>query len=152
MAVNLTAPMVITARMLASSRIRPGGTVVLISSLSHFVGYPGAAVYAATKDGLASYARSLRVALAPQRIHVLVVFPGPTRTAHARRYSPDNSREDKRMPPAELAHQILQAVDRRQWTLIPGWNNRLFAIASRLAPSLVEQSMRKIIYEKLNGE
>lgn len=152
MAVNFTAPMVITAGMLASQRLRPAATIVFVSSLSHFVGYPGAAVYAATKDGLASYARSLRVALAPQRIHVLTVFPGPTRTAHARRYSPDNSREDKRMPPAELASQILQAVDRRQWTLIPGWNNRLFAIAGRIAPRLIEQAMRKIIYEKVGGD
>ncbi|MBX3000421.1 MAG: SDR family NAD(P)-dependent oxidoreductase [Caldilineaceae bacterium] len=151
MAVNFTAPMIITAGMLAFERIRPGGTVVFISSLSHFVGYPGAAVYAATKDGLAAYGRSLRVALAPQRIHVLVVFPGPTRTAHARRYSPDNSREDKRMPPTELAGQILRAVERRQWTLIPGWGNRLFAIAGRIAPRLMEQAMRKIIYEKLRG-
>lgn len=148
-AVNLTAPLVITAGMLAAARVRRGGTIVFLSSLSHFVGYPGAAVYAATKDGLASYARSLRVALAPQQIHVLTVFPGPTRTAHARRYSPDNSREHKRMPPADLASQILRAVERRRWTLIPGWNNRLFAIAGRLVPGLVERSMRKILYEKL---
>jgi short-subunit dehydrogenase len=152
MSINLTAPMVITAGMLAAGRINPGATVVFISSLSHFVSYPGAAVYAATKDGLASYARSLRVALAPQQINVLVVFPGPTRTAHARRYSPDNSREDKRMAPADLASQILRAVENRQWTLIPGWNNRLFAIAGRIAPRLVEQAMRKILYEKVSGE
>ncbi|MEZ4832710.1 MAG: hypothetical protein R2873_12060 [Caldilineaceae bacterium] len=103
----------------------------------------------ATKDGVASYARSLRLALAPQNVHVLTVFPGPTRTAHARRYSPDNSREDKRMPPEELASRILRAVQRRQWTLIPGAGNRLFALAGRIVPGLVERVMRKTLYEKL---
>jgi short-subunit dehydrogenase len=149
LAVNLTAPMLLTAGLLRADRLRSGGSVVFISSLSHYAGYPGAAVYAATKDGVASYARSLRVALAPQKIHVLTVFPGPTRTAHAHRYSPDNSREARRMPPTLLADQILQAVERRQWTLIPGWGNRFFALAGRLLPGVVEGVMRKTIYEKV---
>lgn len=147
--INLTAPMLLTAGLLAHRQISANGTLVFISSLSHFAGYPGAAVYAATKDGIASYARSLRVGLAPQHVHVLTVFPGPTRTAHARRYSPDNSREHKRMSPEELASQILRAIQRRQWTLIPGIGNRLFALAGRIAPRLTEAVMRKTLYEKL---
>jgi short-subunit dehydrogenase len=152
LAVNLTAPLLLTAGLLRAERLRPGGSIVFVSSLSHYVSYPGAAVYAAAKDGLASYARSLRVALAPQKIHVLTVFPGPTRTAHAHRYSPNNSREAKRMPPAELADQILRAVEHRQSTLIPGWSNRLFAIAGRLLPGVVEGAMRKAIYEKVRSK
>lgn len=148
-AINLTAPMVITAGLLQAKQLQAGGSVVFLSSLSHYVSYPGAAVYAATKDGLASYARSLRVALSPQQIHVLTVFPGPTRTAHARRYSPDNSREARRMPPEELARQILAAVERRQWTLIPGPTNKLFAVLGRLLPGSVERIMRRTLLEKL---
>ncbi len=148
-AINLTAPLVITAGLLRADRLQPGGSVVLISSLSHYASYPGAAVYAATKDGLASYARSLRVALAPQNVHVLTIFPGPTRTAHARRYSPDNSREAKRMPPEELARQILDAIPRRRWTLIPGPVNKISAVAACLFPNVVERVMRRTLFEKL---
>lgn len=148
-AVNFTAPLLLTAGLLAENQIAQNGTFVFISSLSHFVSYPGAAVYAATKDGIDAYARSLRTALAPN-VNVLTVFPGPTRTAHARRYSPDNRREHKRMPPEELARQILQAVQRRQWTLIPGVGNRLFALVGRIFPALVERVMRKTLYEKLS--
>lgn len=149
MAINLVAPMLLTAGLLTERQISANGVLIFISSLSHFAGYPGAAVYAATKDGIASYARSLRVGLAPKHVHVLTVFPGPTRTAHARRYSPDNSREHKRMLPEELADQILRAAQRRQWTLIPGLGNRFFALAGRIAPRLVERVMRKTLYEKL---
>jgi short-subunit dehydrogenase len=113
------------------------------------VGYPGAAGYAASKDGLAAYARSLSVALAGQHIHVLTVFPGPTRTAHARRYSPDNRREQRRMPPEQLAAQIMQAIARRQSRLIPGASNRFFALLGSYLPGLVDGIMRKTLLEPL---
>ena len=149
LAVNLRAPLRLTAALLAARHVARGGSVVFISSLSRFVSYPGAAVYAASKDGLAAYARSLAVALAPQDIHVLTVYPGPTRTAHARRYSPDNRREARRMPPEVLAAAIYRAVERRQRALIPGLGNRLFALAGLWAPGLAEGAMRKTLFEKL---
>ena len=147
--VNLRAPLLLTADLLRREQLRIGGTLVFLSSLSHYASYPGAAVYAASKDGLASYARSLSAALARQNVHVLTVFPGPTRTAHARRYSPDNSREERRMAPDELARRIAEAVDKKQRVLIPGAGNRAFAVASRLAPRLAEQLMRRTLFDKL---
>ena len=144
-ALNLTAPMVLTARLLDAGKLSTGGSLVFLSSLSHFTGYPGASVYAATKDGLASYARSLSVALARQDIRVLTVFPGPTRTAHARRYSPDNSREEKRMAPEVLADRIFRAVEKRKRVLIPGFGNRIFAWMGFCFPEVTEALMRKMM-------
>lgn len=148
--VNLRAPLLLTAGLLRRRALAPRGTLVLIASLSVFVSYPGAAVYAASKDGMSAYARSLRVALAPDGGHVLAVYPGPTRTAHARRYSPDNRREQRRMPPEQLAALIFDAVQRRQRVLIPGAGNRLSAWIGRAAPRLTEWVMRKTILEKLD--
>lgn len=144
-AVNLTAPMVLTARLLEAEHIRPGGTIVFVSSLSHYVGYPGASVYTATKDGIASFARSLRVALRDRGINVLTVYPGPTRTQHARRYSPDNAREHKRMAPEDLAERITRAIDRRQQILIPGWENKQAARLGVWLPRVTERAMAKSI-------
>lgn len=147
--VNLRAPLLLSAGLLASGRVAAGGTLVFIASLSVFTSYPGAAVYAASKDGLAAYARSLRAALARRKINVLTVYPGPTRTAHARRYSPDNRRENRRMPPDRLAELIFAAVAKRQATLIPGAGNRLFARLGRLWPGLLDYAMRKTLLEKM---
>jgi hypothetical protein len=147
--VNLLAPLLLTAGLLRWHLLAPRASLVFITSLSFFVGYPGAAVYAASKDGLASYARSLSVALAAQGFHVLTVYPGPTRTAHARRYSPDNRREARRMPPERLADDIFRAVQQRRRTLIPGSANRLLAVLGRYAPGLVERMMRKTLLEPL---
>jgi len=149
LAVNLTAPLHLTGALLQAGKIAPGGSLVFVSSLSRLVSYPGAAVYAASKDGLASYARSLAVALAPQNMHVLTVYPGPTRTAHARRYSPDNSREARRMPPEALAAAVVAAVQRRQSVLVPGVGNKVFAFIGRWFPALGEAAMRKTLWEKL---
>jgi short-subunit dehydrogenase len=147
---NLRAPLLLTAGLLARRAFAPGGTLVFIASLSCFTGYPGAAAYAASKDGVAAFARSLRVGLAASGHHVLTVYPGPTRTAHARRYSPDNRREARRMPPEVLAASTLAAVRAGRGTLIPGPGNRLFALIGTVAPGLAELVMRKTVFEPLD--
>lgn len=147
--INLRAPLQLSAWLLRDGHLATGATLVFIASLSVFSGYPGASVYAASKDGIAAYARTLRVALRGGGINVLTVFPGPTRTAHARRYSPDNRRERRRMPPEHLAALIAAAVDRRDATLVPGAANRALAALVRLAPGLSEWLMRKTIFDKL---
>ncbi len=146
---NLTTPLVLTAALLQRNMMTPQSSFTFISSLSHFVSYPGAAVYAATKDGLAAYARSLAVALAPQGKHVLTIYPGPTRTAHARRYSPANSSENRRMRPEVLARQIVHATQQRRRQLIPGFANRVVAMVGRFWPWLLEEVMRRVIYARL---
>jgi len=148
-AVNLTAPLELCARLAEHDAVARGGTIVLMSSLSRFVGYPGAAVYAATKDAVASYGRSLRVALAPRGVRVLTVFPGPTRTAHAREHSPPGSSEERRMPPEELARRIARAIEKRRAVLVPGAANRAFARLGRAAPRVTERAMKRALYDKL---
>lgn len=150
-AVNLAAPILLTQALLARQQIARGATIVNIASLSVFTGYPGAAAYAASKDGLAAYGRSLRAALRKQRIGVLTVYPGPTRTAHARRYSPDNRREGRRMDPARLAGLVAEAVRRRRRELVPGFGNRVFAALGRLLPGLTEAALRRAIFERISG-
>ena len=148
--VNLLAPMLLCRGLLHAEKIRSGGSLVFISSLSRFVGYPGAAVYAASKDGLASYARSLGVALAPKNIYVLTVYPGPTRTVHARRHSPDNRNENRRMLPERLADQIFRSVKARRRVLIPAFSNKGYAALGHLFPRLAELVMRKAVLDRLD--
>lgn len=151
LAVNLEAPLVLTSALLRANRVAPGGTIVYVSSLSHQVGYPAASVYAATKDGLASYARSLDVALHPQRIRTLRVFPGPVRTEHAARYSPPGSDASQRMPPEQVADAIVRAVKRRKRTLIPGAGPKVFGFLGRWMPGLTERALKKALYDPLRS-
>lgn len=147
--INLLAPMLLTAGLLRQRLLNNGCCLIFISSLSRFVSYPGATVYAASKDGLAAYARSLSIALDRNDTHTLTVYPGPTRTAHARRYSPDNRNEKNRMHPDALADKIYHAATTRRRTLIPTFNHRVFALAGKLLPRLTEWVMKKTILDKL---
>ena len=146
---NLEAPIRLTTELLRREKIEPGGSLVFLSSLSRFLSYPGASVYAATKDGLAAYARGLAVALAPRRIHVATVYPGPTRTPHARRFSPDPDAEARRMLPETLARIVYLAVRRRRRVVIPGTANKMLATLGHIAPTLAGRLMKRVIYERL---
>ncbi len=147
--VNLLTPMLLTGAALRHKLIAPGGAVVFVSSLSHFVSYPGASVYAASKDGLTSYARSLYVAGAAFGLDCLTVFPGPTRTEHARLYSPKGASEARRMHPDVVAAAIADAITKRRRSLVPGKLNRAYAVLGRYWPSLTERVMRRHVFEPL---
>lgn len=150
--VNLFAPIQITREMFARKRMLPGSTLVLVASLSCYTGYPGAAVYAGTKAGIAALGRSLALACMRIGINVLTVFPGPVRTAHARRYSPDNARENQRMAPERVADSIYGAVVDGRLQLLPGMGAKIAAALGTWFPSVTEWAMRRTIFDKLPAD
>lgn len=148
--VNCEAPMVLTAALLRERMVANDGALVFIASLSHFTGYPGAAVYAATKDALVAYAASIRRACAKASVSVTVAYPGPLRTAHAARHAPPGADDAKRMAPDAAARAILDGAFAGKRTVIPGELNRLYALAGRLFPRAVTLVMRRLIHDRLD--
>lgn len=66
----------------AATAIMPdGGSIVLIGSIAAEIGTKGYGVYGATKAAVRSFARTWANELAPRKIRVNVVAPGPTDTA-----------------------------------------------------------------------
>lgn len=57
-----------------------GGSVVMTTSIANEKGSPNLSIYAASKGAVLSLVRSLAVELAPRRIRVNAVSPGPTHT------------------------------------------------------------------------
>lgn len=137
------------ANVLDTRALAPVASIVFVSSLSHFVGYPGAAVYAASKDGLAHFARSLRIALAPRGMNCLTVFPGPMRTPHAQRFAPPGASAANRIAPEVVADALLSAVSARRARLIPGAGARLAALFGSIAPGLSTRIMARTLYRRL---
>jgi len=81
LAVNLVGPFLLgqaVARHLVS-RDKPG-SIVNITSTRAFQSGPGQVSYCASKAGLGGVTRTMAVALAPHRIRVNAVAPGPTKT------------------------------------------------------------------------
>ncbi len=83
-ALNLTTPFLL-AQAVARHWVSDAapGTIVNVCSVESQVGWasPPHAVYAATKGGLLGLTRALALELAPHRIRVVAIGPGPTATA-----------------------------------------------------------------------
>ncbi len=77
---NLTSAMLLTAAILPGLKRAGGGSVVFIGSETALAGGRYGAVYAATKGGIASFARALRLETARSGLRVSVVNPGMVRS------------------------------------------------------------------------
>ncbi len=87
----------------AVHRMRSGGIVVMISSLSGLVGLPDDGAYAASKFALEGMSQSLAAELAPLGIRVIVIEPGKIKTGFAG--------GDDGVEPVEIARQIVSIVE-----------------------------------------
>ncbi|MBY6260889.1 SDR family NAD(P)-dependent oxidoreductase [Azospirillum sp. 412522] len=79
-AVDLTAPILLTRAALPALRTSGEGVVVNVSSGLGLVGAPFYAAYAGAKAGLARFGEALRRELKGEGVHVLTVYPGATDT------------------------------------------------------------------------
>ena len=60
--------------------LNDGGSIINLSSVNAYTGMPNTAVYAASKAALNSYTRTAATELAPRKIRVNAVNPGPVNT------------------------------------------------------------------------
>ena len=76
LAVNLTAPFLLTRALLRGMIKRRWGRVMFLTSVVGFTGNPGQANYTASKTGLSGMARSLALEVATRNITVNCIAPG----------------------------------------------------------------------------
>jgi short-subunit dehydrogenase len=79
-AVNLTAPILLTRAALPALRASGEAMIVDVASGIALVGAPFYSTYAAVKAGIAHFGEALRRELKGEGIHVLTAFPGGTDT------------------------------------------------------------------------
>ena len=64
----------------AIPHLKDGGAIIFNSSIVHLKGFEASAIYSATKGALRAYSKVLTTELAPRKIRVNVVAPGPIAT------------------------------------------------------------------------
>lgn len=150
-AVNLHGPIRLTHLLLVEELIAPHARLVFVASLSCFTGYPGAASYAASKDGLASFARALRKPLRKSgNISVQLVCPGPMDTPHAAQHAPKGAKADRRLAPQIVAQKVLTA-SRSNFLIVPGFGAAVAAALGRLFPQTMTRIMGRVLFQRLKA-
>jgi 3-oxoacyl-[acyl-carrier protein] reductase len=84
--VNLTAFFLAAQAVIPAMRERGGGSIIVTASIIARRPRPGLAAYIAAKTGVIGLARALALELAPDRIRVNVINPGPARTPMLARF------------------------------------------------------------------
>lgn len=120
-AVNLTAPAILTRRLLPNLRQTPG-TVVFVNSSAGLTASPSWSAYAASKFGLRALADSLRAEEVDHGVRVTTVFPSRTATPMQEKvHEQEGATYDasRWIPPGTVADTILHVLDLPTGTTIP---------------------------------
>lgn len=150
--IDLIAPIWLTQLQLPKMVAAGGAHIVAISSVAGRIGPPLRTAYAAAKHGLIGYMDSLRTEVAERHnINVTNVLPGSVATNVSRNaLTADGSSRGKSDAnidggddPADLAKEILQAIDNKTPELI-------FAKGTELEAAKLRQSNPDALFEMMN--
>ncbi|MCQ4348964.1 SDR family oxidoreductase [Pseudomonas stutzeri] len=116
---------------------RGGGRILNVASLAAFQPGPWLSSYYASKAFVLHFSEGLAEELRELGVQVSVLCPGPVRSPFWR-----SARLDMRplqdspwlMNAEQLAQLALQGLESGRTLIVPGWRNRLLAIAAQLAP------------------
>ncbi|HUB08900.1 MAG TPA: SDR family NAD(P)-dependent oxidoreductase [Myxococcales bacterium] len=138
---NLKGPMWMVSKFLPLLKAQPAAAIVNVSSGLAFVPLPSSPIYCATKAGLNSYTRSLRVQLKNTNVKVFELAPPATETNLFDVKSPDMEGVQV-MKVDVLVRHFLKGLERDQLEIRPGQANAL-KLMNRVAPEFILGQLSK---------
>jgi short-subunit dehydrogenase len=141
---NLAAPLQLTRELLPHLRQQSSAHILNIGSVYGSIGYPGFAIYCATKFGVRGFTEALRRELADSSVRVHYLAPRATRTS-MNSAATDAMNEQLHVavdPPAKVARAVCRMLERDQRERVIGWPEKLFVRINALLPALVDNSLR----------
>jgi uncharacterized oxidoreductase len=131
---NLNAPLHLIGELLPALLTRPEAAIVNVTSGLAIAPRAGGPVYCATKAGLRSFTQSLRHNLRNTKVRVIEALPPVVDTAMTA------GRPSKKMPPAECAAQIIDAIESDKSEANVGIV-KLLQIVHSISPALARRVM-----------
>jgi len=150
MELNFFAPLAMAQLVAPYMRARRSGMIVNVGSIGGKVTLPWMTLYCASKCALGGWTDGLRMELARDGVHTLLVCPGyvvtgfqqhalagdaPAAVVRARRFA---------IGAAECARAIRRGVERDARTVVTPLSGWLLVLAARLAPALVHGQMARM--------
>jgi short-subunit dehydrogenase len=144
-AINLLAPMHLCRELLPHLRQQPEACILNTGSVFGAIGYPGYAVYSATKFAVRGFTEALRRELADTKVSVRYVAPRATRTSI-------NTSAVERMndelgvamdPPEVVAEAVCDMLAGSRVEAVIGWPEKFFARVNGILPRVVDGALRR---------
>ena len=144
-AVNLQAPMHLCRELLPHLLRQPEACILNTGSVFGAIGYPGYAVYSATKFAVRGFTEALRRELSDTSVTVRYVAPRATRTGI-------NTSAVERMnaelgvamdPPEVVAKAVCDMLAGGRVEAVLGWPEKLFARVNAILPRVVDGALSK---------
>jgi len=140
------------------SLIARRGSIVNVSSLFGFIGFPNQSHYCASKFAVRGFSETLAQELAGKGVSVSSVHPGGVDTDIVRNAvldvaDADNDRQTRmaaqfqqlaRTTPGRAAHVILSGAARRKERIVVGQDARLISLIQRILPQSYKWIVRKL--------
>ncbi|MDT8408723.1 MAG: SDR family oxidoreductase [Wenzhouxiangellaceae bacterium] len=141
---NLIAPIKLTRALLPAMLARQQPRLVFVGSALGRLGYPGQAVYCASKAGLHRFAEALRREYFDCELGVLHIAPRATATAFNSLAQQAVNRELKvaEDPPGLVAEKIINAIQRDRNDTVIGFPEKLIARLNQLVPGFFDLALR----------
>jgi len=142
---NLIAPVLLTRALLPDMLDRGRGHIVNIGSILGSLGMPFFTAYSATKGGLQRFSEALRRELADTPVGVTYVAPRAVRTSinSDAVYQMARATNMAMDEPAEVAAQILAAIEKQRSEAYLGWPEKLFVKLNALLPGFIDRATAK---------
>jgi 3-hydroxy acid dehydrogenase/malonic semialdehyde reductase len=149
---NLTGLMHLTRRVLPGMLARDDGMVVNQASIISHLEYPGTAVYAATKAGVATFTHCLQRELAETNLGALEIITGGYDTdmlrEAARELAPHTDPTSwEWRDPGDWADRIVEAIRDDRRTLEPGGKSQLGRLAAQ-APRQILDAVARLSFTR----
>jgi short-subunit dehydrogenase len=143
-AVNALAPMQLCRTLLPHLLRQPDAHIVNVGSVFGAIGYPGHAVYSATKFALRGFSEALRRELADTRVRVHYLAPRATRTKF-NDGAVDALNAELGVAtdaPERVAASVRALLERECAERVVGWPENLYVRINAVLPRLVDRSLR----------
>ena len=142
---NVVATLQLTRALLPQLRQQAHALVVNVGSTYGSIGYPGYAVYCASKFALRGFSQALRRELADTGVNVLYVAPRATRTTmnSSQAMALNDALKAGVDSPQHVAAAVMHAIRANLDELYLGWPEKFFVRLNGLLPGLVDRALRK---------
>ena len=141
--INLMGPIRMVQQFLPHLKSKPSAAILNVTSGIALIPFPIAPVYGATKAGLRSYTKSLRVQLKNTNIKVFeLVAPGSKTPLNDKFNNMDGFDEKLLMEPGKLIDAAIKGLQNDKLEIYPGIA-RLLLIMSRIFPAFMLKQLSK---------